>query len=453
MLQSPADRLADLSSDDQAEFIQTLDEGEAGKLLTTWEGWLARPSQIRPAGSWAYWLLKAGRGFGKTRTGAETVRAWISEGEEFVNFIGATADDARDIMIEGESGIMKICPKDERPEYKKHESKLVWPNGATSLIFTADKPDRLRGKQHSKAWADELAAWRYLESWDQLKLGLRLGKLPQVVITTTPRPLKLLIELMKDPKCVVTNGTTYDNRSNLASGFFEDIIKKYEGTRLGRQELNAELLDDYPGALWSRKNIDEHRKSPSALPDFKRIGVAVDPSVSNHEGSDETGIICGGIGEDGHAYIWSDDSGRMGTAEWANKAVNRYLSDGADFVVAEVNQGGDLVEDALRTVDPNVRVKKVHASRGKYIRAEPIGALYEQGRVHHVGRLDTLEDQMCLFTADFDRKSQGFSPDRVDALVWLLTELFPSITKRPRREKKVRTTPHSQHGNTGWMGN
>jgi phage terminase large subunit-like protein len=421
---------------EQQKILDTLSEEQAEELLYQWAGWLARPSQELPEGIWSYWLILAGRGFGKTRTGAETVREWVKT-NQYVNLIGATSDDARDIMVEGESGLLAICPKDERPYYKKHESKLEWPNGASSLIFTADKPDRLRGKQHCKLWADELAAWRYMEAWDQAKFGLRLGSNPQAIITTTPRPLKLLRDIMADPRAVVTRGSTYDNKANLAGSFFDSIITRYEGTRIGRQELNAELLDDIPGALWTRKDIDDHRKSPNTLPDMERVVVSVDPSVTNNEGSDETGIICAGKGVDGEAYVWADASGRMSPNKWGSTAVSLYKSEMADIIVAESNNGGDMVEDTIKSVDSNVNVKQVKASRGKVTRAEPIAALYEQGRVHHVGALDTLEDQMVSFTSDFDRKAQGYSPDRVDALVWAITELFPSITRRVDNDEYV----------------
>jgi phage terminase large subunit-like protein len=241
---------------------------------------------------------------------------------------------------------------------------------------------------------------------------------------------------MEDPQTIVTQGSTYDNKSNLAKSFFSSIITQYEGTRIGRQELNAELLEDMPGALWKRNDIDEHRKSANSLPDMERVVVAVDPSVTNKEGSDETGIICGGRGTDGHAYVWNDSSKRMSPSEWGKIAVSLFHSESADVIVAESNNGGDMVEDTIRTVEPNVNVKQVRASRGKVTRAEPVAALYEQGRVHHVGSLDILEDQMVNFTSDFDRSKQGYSPDRVDALVWMITELFPSMTKRNRERKQ-----------------
>lgn len=436
MQASLIEQVGALPAIEQEKILSSLTEDQAEELIYQWAGWLARPAQEIPKGEWSYWLILAGRGFGKTRTGAETVREWV-KASRYVNLIGATSDDARDIMVEGESGILSICPKDERPYYKKHESKLEWPNGAVSLIFTADKPDRLRGKQHEKLWADEMAAWRYMDAWDQAKFGLRLGNNPQAVITTTPRPLKTLKDIIEDERSVVTRGSTYDNKTNLAKPFFDSIITRYEGTRIGRQELNAELLDDIPGALWTRANIDIHRKSANALPDMERVVVAVDPSVTNNEGSDETGIICAGKGVDGEAYVWADSSGRMSPNEWGRASVSLYKSEMADVIVAESNNGGDMVEDTIKSVDPNVNVKQVKASRGKVTRAEPVAALYEQGRVHHVGALDTLEDQMVSFTSDFDRKAQGYSPDRVDALVWAITELFPAMTKRSKERKPV----------------
>lgn len=419
--------------------LQALPETERQKLLAKlgdeaayairwdWEYW-ARPEQLLPDGDWSYWLILAGRGFGKTRTGAEVVRIW-ARSHKFINLIGATSDDAKDIMIEGESGLLSCCPKDERPYYKKHERKLEWPSGAVSLIFTADEPERMRGKQHEKLWGDELGAWRYPEAWDQAKFGLRLGERPQAIVTTTPRPTKIMRELINDPNCHVTRGSTYDNRANLAENFFGEIIKKYEGTRLGRQELNAELLEDTPGALWTQKNIDQYRIPLGDQPPMRRIVVAVDPSLSNDENADETGIIAAGLGEDGKGYVLADESGRFAPDEWAKRAVSLYHRLDADRIVAEKNQGGQMVENVLRSADRNVPITLVSASRGKVTRAEPISALYEQGRVGHVGRHDVLEDQMVAFTSDFDRKTQGYSPDRVDALVWALTELFPRILK------------------------
>lgn len=370
--------------------------------------------------------MLAGRGFGKTRTGAETVRHWVKT-SNLVNLIGATADDARDIMIEGESGILAICPDAERPEYRKSDRKLLWPNGATSLIFTADEPDRLRGKQHMKLWADEMASWRYQESWDQAKLGLRLGTDPQAIITTTPRPVKTITDLLKDRATHITRGTTYDNRANLAPSFFAQIINRYEGTRLGRQELNAELLLDVPGALWTTEMITHVQKT--GLPMMKRIVVAIDPPASSHERSNEAGIIVDALGQDDRAYVLADRSGVMAPREWAQKAIQAYREFEADVIVAEVNQGGEMIESVLRSVDPTIPFRAVRATRGKYIRAEPISALYARGIVDHVGVFEALEDQMLTFTPDFDRANG--SPDRLDAHVWAMTELFPSLTMMP----------------------
>lgn len=391
------------------------------RLSRDWHLW-ARDNQLPPEGDWVYWLILAGRGFGKTRTGAEWVRQEVRT-SPYVNLIGATADDARDIMIEGESGILAVCPNRERPEYQPSKRRLVWPNGSKSLIFTADEPERLRGKQHSRLWCDELAAWRYPEAWDQAKFGLRLGERPRACITTTPRPTKLVKEIAADASTVISSGSTYDNRANLAGSFFAQIIKTYEGTRLGRQELNAEILDDNPNALWKRSNIDEHRVS--LVPELKRIVIGVDPAVTAHEDSDLTGIVVAGRGVDDHGYILADGSLIATPSAWAQRVITLYRNWVADRVVAEVNNGGDLVEAVLRTVDLSVPYTPVRASRGKVVRAEPIAAMYEQGRVHHVGSFPQLEDEMC----DYDPLTAEKSPDRMDAMVWAMSELFGDSTK------------------------
>lgn len=441
--------LASLSDKERTRVLTGLSDETKAALRYHWPFW-ARPEQIAPGAledgtPWTYWLILAGRGFGKTRTGAEWVRQEIKS-REYVNLIGATSDDVRDIMVEGESGIMACCPPDERPLYKKHESKLEWPNGAVSLCFTAKEPERLRGKQHMSIWADEMAAWDYPATWDQAKFGLRLGPHPRALITTTPRPIATVRELMADPACIVTRGSTYDNRANLAPGFFAEIIRKYEGTRLGRQELMAEVLEDNPGALWRRSVIDRDRVTREMLPDLQRVVVAIDPAVSTGENSNETGIIVVGLGEharDGerHGYVLEDASGVYSPDEWSRIAAACYHRWQADRFVAEGNQGGNLVEQVIRSVDSVRRasVRMVHASRGKVTRAEPASALYEQGRVHHVGPFDTLEDQMVAFTPDFDRKAQGYSPDRVDALVWALEDLFPQVVRKAPRLGREQT--------------
>ena len=403
--------------------MPVVNPSDAEILARAWS-WhrIARTEQLLPDGDWTYWLIKAGRGWGKTRTGAETVREWIKRGHNYCNLIGATADDARDIMVQGESGILAICPKWERPEYKPSQRKLIWPNGAESLIFTADEPERLRGKQHQRLWADELAAWRYPDAWDQAKFGLRLGSHPQAIITTTPRPTKLVREIMADLATVVTNGSTYDNRSNLAPSFFSAVLKKYEGTRLGRQEIAGEVLDDNPGALFKRTDIDKARLL--VAPQLERIVVAIDPAATSAEGSDDTGMIAAGIATiDGttHGYILHDLTCHETPMGWAKIAVQAYQQLKADRVIGEANNGGDMIEAVIRAVDTNVSYRKVTATRGKAIRAEPVAALYEQGRIHHIGLFGPLEDELCEWDpAD----TSAASPNRLDAMVWAVTDLM-----------------------------
>ncbi len=402
--------------------LAELRKRDAEKFSLDWTK-IARPNQLPPAWAWRIWLIMAGRGFGKTRTGAEWVKQQVKT-NRYVNLIGATIDDAQDVMVEGESGLMNICPRDERPRHVGR--KLKWPNGAISLIFTAEEPERLRGKQHEKLWADELGAWRYADAWDQAMFGLRLGKNPQACVTTTPRPTLLMTRLVKDaqsetPTVALTRGSTYDNRANLAEAFFSEIIKRYEGTRLGRQELNAELLEDNPNALWSRAMFDQHRVAPKDVPEMARVVIGVDPSASSNEKSDEAGIIVAGLGVDGHGYVFDDFTKIYTPLGWSRTAVNLYHTRHADRIVAEVNNGGDMVEATIRGVDENVAYKAVHATRGKAIRAEPVSALYEQGRVHHVGFFAKLEDECCDFNPIL--KAQA-SPNRMDALVWAMFELF-----------------------------
>jgi len=417
---SLASRLAALPADERRKLLAELSDEEAEALLYDWRFW-ARPKQLPPEGQWRVWLILAGRGFGKTRTGAEWVREQVERhGRRRIAIVGRTAADVRDVMVEGESGILSISPPWFRPVYEPSKRRLTWPNGAIATLYSADEPDLLRGPQHDAAWADELAAWRRPEAWDNLMFGLRLGPDPRVVVTTTPRPVKLIRDLLKDPTTVVTRGSTYENAANLAPAFLEQIISRYEGTRLGRQELYGEVLDDVPGALWQRKRIDELRVSEA--PELVRVVVAIDPAVTNEEGSDETGIVVAGRGVDGHAYVLADKSCRMSPDGWARRAVKAFYDHEADRIIGEVNNGGDLVETVIRTVDPKVPYKAVRASRGKSVRAEPVAALYEQGKVHHVGTFDHLEDQLCQITPDGYQGSG--SPDRADALVWALTELM-----------------------------
>ena len=349
-----------------------------------------------------------------SRAGAETVRMWARD-FPIINIVSATASDARDIMVEGESGILAISPDYERPEYLPSKRKLTWPNGSKALIYSADQPDRLRGPQCYKAWADELAAWRYPDAWDQLQFGLRLGSHPQCIVTTTPRPTKIIKDIISDEKTIITEGSTYENKENLAESFIRSIERKYEGTRLGKQEIFAEMLTDVEGALWSYAIISYVKR----LPELSRIVIAIDPAVTNTAKSNETGIVVCGLGVDGIGYVLDDLSGIYSPNQWGQIAVKLYYKWRADRVVAEVNQGGDMVEAIIRNIDPDVAYKKVRASRGKRTRAEPIAAFYEQGRVKHYGSHSELEMQMT----SWDTQTED-SPDRIDALVWGFTELM-----------------------------
>lgn len=412
------------------------------ELKWKWEFW-ARPNQLEPEGDWNTWLILAGRGFGKTRIGSETIRAWacgstpLSGGRyKRIALVAETGADARDVMVEGESGILACHPKDFRPEYQKTNRKLTWPNGAVAYTYNATEPDQLRGPQHDAGWVDELAKFQYMQdTWDQLQFGMRLGLHPKILVTTTPRPLPLIKKLIADEDTFVTRGSTLDNEANLAKSTIKQLYDRYGGTRIGRQELEGEILSDIPGALWSRSSIDNNRlrEVPDSL---ERVIVAVDPAASSNEGSDENGIVVVGLArdKDGYArgYVLEDATLRGSPEEWAKTAARMYRKWQADKIVAEKNNGGEMVESVIKAVDRSLPVKLVHASRGKIVRAEPISALYEQDRVHHVGRFDELEDQMCLFSVDNIRNENTGSPDRVDALVWGLTEIFDKIVGRRR---------------------
>lgn len=419
--------LAALPEIERARFWATLSDAEICALGYDWGFW-ARDAQLPPHGDWLYWFIQAGRGFGKTRCGAETVRQWV-EGKYTarIALIGPTAADVRDVMIEGESGILSTSPPWNKPEYVASRRKVVWPNGVQAFTYSAEEPERLRGPQHGAAWCDEIAAWKYpTETWDMMLFGLRLGLRPRAVITSTPKPIEVVKRLAKDPDCIVTRGTTYDNLANLAAPY-RSIIRQYEGTRLGRQELEAEILSDNPFALWKRARIDETRVKEA--PDLTRIVIAVDPPATSGEKADECGIVAIGI-DDGkpgyeHGYVLGDYTSHGDSPEgWAEKVITAYRAHEADAIIAEVNQGGDMVGAVIAQVDRKVPVRSVRATRGKVVRAEPVALLYEQGRVHHVGAFGTLEDQMCEFASDFDPKTAGYSPDRVDALVWGLTDLM-----------------------------
>lgn len=400
------------------------------QLLYRWEAW-ARGKQRPPAGDWQTWLLLAGRGFGKTRCGAEFVRGKVESGEwRRVALVGRTTSDVRDVLVEGPSGLQKIAPPWFRPDYEPSKRRLTWPNGAVATTYTAEKPDMLRGPEHDGAWCDELAAWQYLEdAWDNLQFGLRLGRHPQVVVTSTPRGLPFLRKLIAEPSTVTVKGSTYENRRNLPGSYINRIRKKYEDTRLGNQEIYAEILDDNPGALWKSKDIQDKRVTRA--PELKRIGIGVDPAVTHQEGSNETGIIVGGVADcyckgprERHAFILEDLSGIYTPAGWAKAIIKAYDTHEADRIIPEVNNGGDLVEANLRAYGgQRLPIKPVRAAKGKDTRAEPVAALYEQGKVHHVGAFAKLEDQMTQWNPLVDR----YSPDRIDALVHLLTDLMLRI--------------------------
>ena len=393
-------------------------------------GWRAkaRPEQLPPLGDWLGWLILSGRGWGKTRTGAEWIHELAASGSTGrIGLIAPTAADVRDVMVEGPSGVLTTAPSWNRPTYEPSKRRLTWPNGAIATTFSSEEADRLRGPEHDAVWCDELAAWADAQAaWDMAMFGLRIGSRPRWLVTTTPKPIKLLKHLLgrEGRDVVVVRGSTFDNRANLSAAALAALKERYEGTRLGRQELMGEYLSDTPGALWQMARIDECRIEQTRVPDLKRIVVAIDPAVSNNEGSDETGIVVAGVSFDGRGYVLEDLSGRYGPHEMAVKAIDAFNRHRADRVIAEINNGGQLVEHTLRMVNRHIPFKAVHASRAKVTRAEPISALYEQRKVSHVGSFPELEDQLCAFTSDFDRARAGYSPDRLDALVWALSELL-----------------------------
>lgn len=384
---------------------------------------LRRPSQVPPDGDWLTWLILTGRGWGKTRVGAE----WVLENSTFYRrflLAGRTSGDLRDIMIEGESGILSIAPSGQMPNYEPSKRRLTFASGAVAVLRTADEPEGFRGLQAEAVWADELAAWEHEEAWDQLQFGFRLGHRPRQIVTTTPKPRPFVLELLRDLGTVVTRGSTYENRANLAPKFLRDVVRRYEGTRLGRQELHGEILTDVPGALWRREmirydNPPVHGVAGELKPYYLRVLVSIDPAVTYGPDSDETGIVAAAKAADGRGYVLDDQSGRMSPRDWAQRAIALHDETGADAIVGEVNNGGELVEANLRSVGFKGRFIAVHASRGKRVRAEPISALYEQSKVSHLRAFAEMEDQMCNFTPD-----SVTSPDRMDALVWALTELM-----------------------------
>ncbi|WP_414462882.1 DNA-packaging protein [Hyphomicrobium sp. DY-1] len=457
---------ASIASGRLADDLNELTRAELEFIAHDWEIWARddqlAPSLMAPCGrlpagkspgaikNWRVWLLLGGRGSGKTRAGAEWVRS-LARGEDAspcsaagsrnasrraqtkdsprIALVGKTLADVRNVMIEGQSGLLAIHPAHERPEFEPSKRRLTWPSGAIAELFSADEAEALRGPQFTAAWCDELAKWRGAErAWDMLQFALRLGDAPRVCVTTTPRNTKLLKQIIADETTVTVNLATADNATNLAPSFLAEMTRRYAGSAIGRQELLGEIVEDASDGLWRRHWIEEARVE--AAPEMQRIVVALDPPVTATASSDACGIIVAGLGVDKRAYVLADRTIQGRTPEiWANAALGAFDDYEADRMVAEVNQGGDLVISVLQRFRENFPVVKVRATRGKWVRAEPVAALYAEGRVVHVGRFDALEDQMCSFGADGTMR--GRSPDRADALVWAITDLLLSDTMKP----------------------
>jgi len=410
--------------------LTKLQEQSNKQTISLYTSWLktARAKQVAPEGNHYIWLILAGRGWGKTRTGAQDIVLYaLRNPNSQCAVVAPTHGDLRRVCFGGPSGLLSIIPKEcfaksrDYKGYSSSTSEIRLFNGSKISGFAAQEPDRLRGPQFHRAWCDELAAWRYPETFDQLMFGLRLGNNPQCVITTTPKPTKLIKELVERDDVHVTKGNTFENEENLAESALAMLKERYEGTTMGRQELYAEIVDNLEGALWRSDMIDETRLSANEERELTNIIVAIDPAVTANENSDETGIIVVGKDANNEYYVLEDISGKYSADKWGRMAVRAYYEWEADRVVAEVNNGGDLVERLLRNIDTDIPYRSVHATRGKLVRAEPIAALYEQKRVHHVGSFPELESQMCTYTGDIKT-----SPDRLDAMVWGLSELSKS---------------------------
>jgi phage terminase large subunit-like protein len=441
-MRSAAAWLASATPETVDEFLSGLGDGALMSLPWLFEFW-ALPHQLPPEGVWKTWVIMGGRGAGKTRAGAEWVRSEVEGARPLdpgrskrVALVGETLEQVEKVMVFGDSGIMACSPPDRKPRWEATKRRLVWPNGAIAEVYSAFSPEALRGPQFDAAWVDELAKWSKAdEAWDMLQFALRLGRDPRQVVTTTPKNVGVLKAILKNPSTVLTQAPTEANRAYLAASFLEEVRSRYAGTRTGRQELEGILLEDVEGALWTTAMLETSRSE--APKELSRIVVAVDPPVTGHEGSDECGIVVVGAVTEGppsewRAWVLEDATVRAASPDtWARAAIAAMGRHGADRLVAEVNQGGQLVESVIRTVDPTVPYRAVHASRGKAARAEPVAALYEQGRVHHLRGLGALEDQMCRMTVrGYDGKG---SPDRVDALVWALTELIVEPASKWRR--------------------
>lgn len=409
--------LASLSERERQEWLAQLSIEQRAALKYRWDFW-ARPDQLAPEGDWSTWIALAGRGFGKTELGAQWVRRRVREGASFVAIVAETQKDLEEVMI---PRILKATPPEEAPEVRFKPVRLRWPGGAVAYGYNGTEPDQLRGPEFDTAWVDELAKYsKARETWDMLQFTMRRPD-PRVLVTTTPRPIPVIREIVADPSTRVTRGSTMANADNLDPKFLKRVREKYEGTRLGRQELGGEILDDVPGALWTRALLDAQRVKEA--PEMARVVIAIDPSgTDGDDEGDDIGIVAAGRGVDGRAYVLADYTCKLSPDGWARRAITAYHQHEADRIVAETNFGGAMVKAVIKAADASVPFKEVKASRGKAARAEPVSALYEQGRVSHVGALSQLEDEMCLMTAS------GFmgdgSPNRVDTVVWALTEVM-----------------------------
>jgi len=427
--------LAEASDEQIAALMKRIPEQEIEQWPYDWKVW-GRASQQAPAGDWRVWLVMAGRGFGKTRLGAEWVRQVAEANPDArIALVGASLHEARSVMVEGESGLLSIGAPWQRPSFESSVRRVVWPNGAQAYLYSAGEPESLRGPQHSHAWCDEIAKWdnvsnRAMAMWDNLLMGLRLGDDPRLVATTTPRPVPLVARVLADgDDVVVTRGSTFDNARNLPARFVAAMQRSYGGTTLGRQELLGEMIEDLAGALWSRSLIESAREE--AAPPMVRVVVGVDPPASAH--GDACGIIVCGIGDDRIARVLADCSVEQASPErWARAVANAARAWSADRVVAEANQGGEMVGAVLRAAEASLPLRLVHASRGKTARAEPVAALYEAGRVRHAGMFAALEDELCGLMPGGEYQGPGRSPDRADACVWALTELMLGQQAEPR---------------------
>lgn len=433
--------LRELPDEQVQQALSQLSPAQMKELQYDWNFW-ARPEQLEPDGDWLTWYVNAGRGFGKTRAGVEWIREQVKRGKKRIAAVAATNSDILRTMVQGESGFLNCCWEGDKtykgkemgfPEWSPTKRTLSWKNGARVEFYSAEEPERLRGPQFEVAWVDELASWTKDEdTWSMLQFCLRLGKRPRVMVTTTPKPTKLVRKLLKEPTTYVTTGSTFDNAANLADTYLKAVKDQYEGTRLGRQELYAEVMEEAEGALWTTDMLDSSHITQSELPTLNRIVVSIDPAVTANKESDMTGIVVAGIDVNGKGYVLGDYTDRLSPQGWASKAIELYHHFQADRIVAERNQGGDMVRRTIEVEDETVPIKLVHASRGKFARAEPVSALYERGMVHHVRDCEAPLTELEVQMVTWEPLGSIGSPDRLDALVWALTELLLGSYQKPK---------------------